>query len=188
MSKRKALILSLVFSVFIFGACMVEAATNKAADACFTKKITSMKDSGKYTSILYKFADITGDDLHEALILAHPKNGGSASAFRILQYDNGKLNSLLSYNIYGLSRIITYKENGTFILFTEGHGGKSYRSFEMKKQIYNLVASKSAGSSGPWTYYNRDDKKISKSEYNKLVKGIKSGKRVTLNVDKWKAA
>ena len=176
------------FAVFFAAAAVrVDAASvisvNARANAKYSKKVKSLLDSGNYRTVEYKFTDITGDGINEALLLLTPKKSGSTVVFRIFDYDtsSGKIKRILNYRGKYLKKLLVYKTNKTFILEYSGKGAKEYDYFSMKKGIYVLDAYKlRPASSSIWQYYNKDGKRISEADFKKLIKGVKYGKRTII--------
>ena len=176
------------FAVFFAAAAVrVDAASvisvNARANAKYSKKVKSLLDSGNYRTVEYKFTDITGDGINEALLLLTPKKSGSTVVFRIFDYNTatGKIKRILNCRGKYLEKLLVYKSNKTLILEYSGKGAKEYDYYSMKKGAYVLDAYKlRPASSSVWQFYNKDGKRISESDFKKLIKGVKYGKRTII--------
>lgn len=180
---------------FAVAAVRVDAASvisaNSKANAKYSKKLKSLLDSGNYRGIEYKFVDITGDGINEALFLLAPKKSGSTVVFRIFDYDSatGKIKRILNCRGKYLKKLLVYKSNKTFILEYSGKGAKEYDYYSMKKGVYVLDAYKlRPASSNVWQYYNKNGKQISESSFNTLINGVKYGKRTIIKTAKFTVA
>ena len=191
LSYWKRYILAAVCAAFVafFAAAAVRVdansviSVNSRANAKYSKKVKSLLDSGNYRTVEYKFTDITGDGINEALLLLSPKNAGSTVVFRIFDYDTatGRIKRILNYRGKYLEKLLVYKTNKTLILEYSGKGAKEYDYFSMKKGVYVLDAYKlRPASSSVWQFYNKDGKRISESDFKKLIKGVKYGKRTII--------
>jgi len=137
----------------------------------------------------YKYADVTGDGVHEALISTNVGRD-----FYIYTYRSGKAKCILTGGLYGLNKLTVYKKTGAVTLYGAGHGGEQYAYFKYKSGKYKKAASKSrvakAGggiSNGPWYYYSAKGSSVKKSAFNKAIKGLAKGKKTTFNTLKWKS-
>lgn len=182
-------------ALFATAAVRVDAASlitiNSKANAKYAKKVKSLVSSGNYKTVEYKFTDITGDGINEALLLLSPKNSGSTVIFRIFDYDTstGKIKRILNCNGKYLEKLLVYKSNKTFILEYSGKGAKSYEYYSMKKGVYVLDAYKlRPASSSVWQYYNSSDQRITEAAFKKLIKGTKVGKRTIIKTSTFSIA
>jgi hypothetical protein len=153
---------------------------NTKANAKYVKKVKSLINSGNYKNIEYKFTDITGDGINEALILLSPKKSGSTVTFRIFDYntETGKIKRILNYRGKYLKKLLVYKSNKTLILEYSGKNAKEYNYFTMKKGVYVLDAYKlRPASSILWQYYDKNNKRITETAFKNLINGVKYGKR-----------
>lgn len=142
--------------------------------------------------VYYKFADITFDGLHEALIEHHPLEGGSGRIFEIFTCQGGEIKTMLKTDEYGLNEIEVYKKSKGFVMGCAGHGAESYWYYKKNGMTYSLVATKGRqniggdlGDPGPWGYENGKGEKISKSKFVSLTKPITKGKKRKLDLGKW---
>ena len=192
--KKAALFMicaALIFAMFAAPHFSANVYAASKADRAFDKKISALKK--KCSGMSYKYADIVGNSTHEALVQYDLKNGDGFH-FVIYSYKNGKVKTALDTRIYGLAKITAYKSSKSLICYNAGHGGETYSYYKMNgKGKYILKACKSreaiAGGSvknGSWYYYDGKMNKVTKSAFNTKTKGIKKGKKKTLNLSKWK--
>ena len=165
---------------------------NRRAHALYDKKVTAARKIS--TSVRYKYFDITGDGVHEALIDYHPKSGGSGHYFCIYTYKNGKVKQLLKEGQYGLDKLTVYKKTGTVIGYGAGHGNEWFRVYKLKNGKYRMIAGKgrrgpapAVGSvkNGAWNYWKSGYQSISKSKYSSIVSKLKKGKARKYELTKW---
>ena len=157
---------------------------NRKADAKFNSKVQTIRKNSQFM-VQYKYVDVTGDGIHEAVVEYKPKNmGGSAQKCDVYAYKNGKVKRILSTEEYGLTKCIFYKKSGSLIFYGSGHGGEWYSYYKLKSNgTYKYVAERSrqalAGGGmwdGPWQYYSAD-KKITVSKFNSLTRKLQAGKK-----------
>ena len=167
-----------VFAVMNNVQAASKASKNKKAKAAFEKKLGNAEGLE-----VLKYADVTGDGIVEALLECHPEGYGSGRTFRIYKYSGKKLKKILSITEYGLSHLYYYKKSKSLILYCAGHGDEQYFYFTMKKGKYKYLAERSREAingggmqNGPW-YYSKNSKELTKSQFTKLVKNVKKGKR-----------
>lgn len=163
---------------------------NRKAHILYDKKVKAAKRIS--TSVQYKYADITGDGVHEAIIDYHPKNGGSGHYFCIYTYKNGKAKQLLKYGQYGLTKLSVYKKTKTIVCYGAGHGGEWYSFLKLKNGKYKEIAGKSRrGIAGgwdknmPWGYWKGNYQSITKKEYTSITQKMKKGKVKKYDLTKW---
>lgn len=168
-----------------------ESATNKKAHVLYNKKVNNLRKLGTY--VAYKYVDISGDGIHEALIEYHPNTGGSGRIFQIYTYKNGKMVRILNSREYGLSKVMVYAKSKSLVYYRAGHGGEGYCYYKLKNGKYQLVASRgrvayAGGGSynGSWYYYNSKDKAITKTKFASLTKGMTTGSKKTMKIQNWK--
>lgn len=161
-------------------------AKNAKAHKAYKKKMSSIAKASMDCS--YKYVDITGDGIHEALVSANVGRD-----FYIFTYKGGKAKKILTGGDYGLSKITIYKGSKGIITYGGGHGGETYSYYKKKGSSYKKVASRSRQSvngggmsNGPWYYYNGKSGSINKAAFNKNIKGISKGKKSTINTINWK--
>ena len=166
------------------------ASKNKKAAAAYERKMASIRKKSSFRSS--KYADLTGDGVYEFLVAYAPKSGGP-EVFSIFTYKSGKVKCMFSDRIYGLSKLITYKKSKAFIAYTAGHGGENYIYYKKSGSNFKQLGKRSriaiAGGgmkNGPWYYYDKKGRSISKTAFNAAVKGVKKGSRKTLKLNKWK--
>ena len=164
-----------------------KAETNRVADALYMDKVQEMKSNVQ--SIWYKFTDITGDGIHEAMIFGKTI-GGSGSLWKIYTYKAGTAKIVFDGSEYGLDKLVVYKRTKSFYYHREGHGWEATFFYQLKNGRYKEVARKTRNNNdkglkgGGWGY--KDSKKrISKVAYNKLIKKYKKGKATKMNTSKW---
>ena len=163
------------------------ATLSRKADAAFDKKLKSISSKSQ-NSLRYRYVDITGDKIHEALVEYKPKTQeGSGETFDVYAYSNGSVKRILTIKEYGLSRCIFYKKTKTLILYSAGHGGEGYGYYQMKKNgNYRFVASKGRNAiagggtdNGPWQYFKANTAttatKITAKQFRSLTAKLKSG-------------
>ena len=84
---KTTLLLLGIIMLFSFSAeAASKAATNSKADALYKEKVQEMKADVK--SIWYKFTDITGDGIHEAIIIGKTISG-SGNLWKVYTYKSG---------------------------------------------------------------------------------------------------
>ena len=169
---------------------------NKNAQEILQKKYTDLYNNS--SGISYKYMDVTGDGVHELLASYFPSSegsGGNMYGLDIFQVKKGKIKCILRTDSYGLAKITFYKSSKSLVMSQYGHGGESYSYFKFKSGKYKSVASKARQSTkggsvenGPWYYYGSSQKTISKSSFNKKIKGMVKGKAKTTKLDKWSYA
>lgn len=170
------------------------AQTNKTADKKYNSKMKAIRKKSQF-SIRYKYVDITGDGIHEALVEYKPKTqGGSSQTFDVYTYKSGKVKRILTTTEYGLSRCIYYRRAGSLIVYGTGHGGEWYRYYRLQSNgKYKYVTQKArtaiAGGNavnGPWQYYRGGSTltKITARKFKSLNANLTKGKRLAFS--KWK--
>lgn len=159
------------------------ASKNEKAHAVYDKKLSKLTNLEGY-----RYADVTGDKVDEALVQTH-EGGGSGRVFRIYTYKNGKAKKILETAEYGLETITFYKKSKGLILYGAGHGGEWYEYYKLKNGKFKYLAGKSrvaeAGGgmyNGPWNYYKKT-KTITKKQFKKRVNGVKKGKKKKVTLD-----
>lgn len=162
-----------------------KASINNKADALYMKKVQRLKKDVK--SVWYKFTDITGDDIHEAVIFGKAITG-SGNYWKIYTYKGGKTKLLFDGGEYGLDKLVVYKKTKSFYYHRAGHGWEATIFYQLKNGKYKQVAGKGRSFQGvrpgKWSY-NNGKKAISKSAYNKLIRKYKRGKAAKMNPSKW---
>ena len=166
--------------------------TNKKADKAFDTKMAALRADSDY-SLRYAYVDITGDDIHEALVEYQPRTeGGSGSTFAVFSYQKGEVKQILSVREYGLSKCTYYTKTKTLIAYGAGHGGEWYRFYQLTGTKYKAIAQKlrtakagGAAENGPWQYTKgKKETQTSKAKFTSLTKNLKKGKKGTLS--SWK--
>lgn len=176
----------LLIPVSGYSAVDVQAAStstkNKKAVKLYDKKTNTLKAKSQY--VWYKYVDVTGDGVKEAVINYKLKTeGGSSSTVCVYKYSSGKIKRILKISNYGFSKVISYKKSKGLVLYSAGHGSESYQYFKMSGGKYKYKGMKSriaknGGSyyNGPWYYYNASASRIKKAKFKSLINGIVSGK------------
>jgi hypothetical protein len=160
-----------------------KAATNKKAKKLYKKQINKIIAKG-VTSIAYKFADVNGDGITDAMVEYHTGKNGSGRHFTIYSYKGGKLIKLLDEDEYGLEKVIVRKKG--IVLYYCGHGHEEYSYYKKTSTgKFRLTASKGRMLEAKWIYWNRSGKEVSKTAFNKLVKTITSGSKKTYSISSW---
>ena len=192
-TKKKGLLISMIC---LISACFltvpgVQAASvekiNKQADSKYTVKMKAIRKKSQ-AMIRYKYVDITGDGIHEALVEYKPKTqGGSSQTFDVYTYKNGSVKRILTTTEYGLSRCIYYRKAGSLIIYGAGHGGEWYRYYKLNSSgKYRYTAQKSrvaiaggGGWNGSWSYYKGGTSvtSITAKKFKSLITGCKVGQR-----------
>ena len=159
--------------------------TNRKADSAYKKEIRNFQKFVKST--WYKFTDITGDGIHEAIVFGKTI-GGSGNIWKIYTYKNGKVVNILDSSEYGLDKMVVYKKTKSFYYHRAGHGSENYVFMQLKNGKYQLVAVKGRPQDGTvkWSYSHGNNEEISRNEYNKIIKKLKQGKAIKMNPLKWK--
>lgn len=161
-----------------------KAAINKKAKKLYKKQLDKL-NRPDITYYVYKYIDVTGDGIVEALVEYHPM-GGSGRKFVIYSYKSGKLVKLCTIGEYGLDRLYIYK-NG-FIMHCAGHGHESYSYYKKTSDgKFRIVADKGRlmEEGAEWFYYNRQGSQVTKTTFDKLTRRIKAGSRKVLYPQKW---
>ncbi len=161
-----------------------KAAINKKAKKLYKKQLDKL-NRPDITYYVYKYIDVTGDGIVEALVEYHPA-GGSGRKFVIYSYDAGKLVKLCTVGEYGLDRIYFYK-NG-FIMHTAGHGHEGCRYYKKSADgKFRMAAMKGRLSEdgAEWVYTNRHGNEVTKATFDRLTRKIKAGSRKVLYPQKW---
>lgn len=199
-TKKRALMISVICMICASFIAVpgVQAATvaqtNKKADQKFNSKMKSIRKNSQF-SIRYKYVDITGDGIHEALVEYKPKTqGDSSQKFDVYTYKSGKVKRILTTTEYGLSKCTYYRQAGSLIVYGAGNGREWYRYYKLQSNgKYKYITQKTrtaiAGgsvSNGPWQYYKGGSTltKITAKKFNNLNAGLKKGKRLAFS--KWK--
>ena len=201
-SKKKLIRLIIAAFVILFMMPVITAPKTQAASLKNKNKKAHKVLQTKYTSlynnssgISYKYMDVTGDGVHELLASYFPSSkssGGSMYGLDIFQVKNGKIKCILRTDSYGLAKISYYKSSKSLIMNQLGHGGESYSCFKFRNGKFKSIASKARQSikggsveNGPWYYYGSSQNTISKSSFNKKIKGMIKGKAKITKPDKW---
>lgn len=164
-------------------------AKNQKAHTVYLKKLRKLGKNGAS----YKFVDLTGDGLHEALAEYDPGNMGSGRYFEIYTYKKGKAVRILKFAEYGLTKVMSYPKTKAVVIYCSGHGGEHYEYFRYKGGKYSYVAGKGRStmkSSSSWNYYRSNNNYTSYSQNTFLtkVKKLTVGKKKTYSVWGWKFA
>ena len=162
-----------------------KATTNKKAKALYKKQIEKIK-AKNVVYVCYKFADITGDGIVEAMIEYFTGKDGSGRKFVIYSYKKGKLVKLYSENEYGLQRISVYKKG--VVMYNAGHGHEEYSYYTKSSSgKLKLVGSKGRmiGDGVEWIYRDKSGKELTKAAFDKLVKKTKTGSKKTYSLSNW---
>ena len=164
---------------------------NKKADKLYEKKLTSLR---KTSYVSCKWADLTGDGVHEGIFVYQLRSGGMGDKIDIYTYKKGKISRILTEEKYGPSQIIAYRKSGSVLIYCAGHGGETYHYYKLKNGTYKGLGSQSrqaiAGGSianGPWVYSTAKGAATTKAKFDKAVKGVKKGSRTILKIADWKS-
>lgn len=181
MKKLIIIITTLLIATFALSTATY-ASTNSKADAAYKKEVKKIAKTVKST--WYKFTDITGDGVHEAIIFGK-ENYGSGNIWKIYTYKNSKAKLIFDGGEYGLDKIGVYKKTNSLYYHRAGHGFESYVYMQLKNGKYEVVCAKSRSQNGGSWGYNDNKSSISKSTYNSLVKKLAKGKEKKLYPLKW---
>lgn len=181
MKKLIILITTLLIATVAFSTATY-ASTNSKADVAYKKEVKKIAKTVKST--WYKFTDITGDGVHEAIIFGK-ENYGSGNIWKIYTYKNSKAKLIFDGGEYGLDKIGVYKKTNSLYYHRAGHGFESYVYMQLKNGKYEVVCAKSRSQNGGSWSYNNNQSSISKSTYNNLVKKLAKGKEKKLYPLKW---
>ena len=157
----------------------------------FFEKLDSLKQ--EHETVSYTLSDITGDDVVDLLVDCWPiEDGGSGHLYLAYEaIDNAHdLNKLLKTAGYGLEEVKFYKESGSLVLYSMGHGREDYSYYKLEDGEYTSVASKGRmsedenGSEGSWIYYSDEDE-ISESEFFEMTDGMEEGGAELIDYSDW---
>ena len=185
---KRLFIIFLALSMMLVPFCetltpTAEAATktaiNKKAKKLYKKQINKIAAKG-VVYVAYKYADVNGDGITDAMVEYFSGENGSGRHFTIYSYKNGKLIKLLDEDEYGLQKVIVYKKG--IIIYYRGHGHEEYVYFKKTSTgKIRYFADKSRMLEDEWGYSHN----LTKTAFDKRVKTIKSGSKKTYSVSKW---
>ncbi len=188
-----------LFMLFVFAMVLANAAPTeqsrvnaasvakktKKAKKLYNKKLQKIYSNSEFYS--YKITDIYGDKVPELLVDYSPA-GESYGTFEIYTYKNGKISRMLEADSTNLN-MTSYKKSKSLVLSTTYHGYVEYSFYTVKKGKYRLLAyrhhNEDMGEYDIWYYKNAKGEDISKSSFLKKVKGVRKGKKKTLDPGKW---
>ena len=159
------------------------AAKNKKADALYKKYAAKRYDA------TYKITDITGDGVHEMLIISLPEKLASASSrsLQIFIYSGGKIKAIGGSGAYGIDTVYIYRKTKALMWHWEARGIETYAFMRLSGGNYVQTVSRSrkvmiGGKWSKWSYANGYNyTKIAKSKYTAAAKALKKGTAI-----KWK--
>jgi hypothetical protein len=167
-----------------------KAAKNKTAHTKLEAKLKSLQPS--YSTIRYKFADVTADGVDELIMVCAPAKKGSKknSDYLIFTYaKNKKVKKIFDYSSFAVVHFRFHKKTKTIITYTLGNMKEGFFIYQLQKNgKYKLLGSKSreakkAGAieDGIWAC-KKGTKKTSQANFNKIVKKTKKGTPKVYNV------
>jgi hypothetical protein len=169
----------------LFAAKVEGAVKNKDAHAAYEKQIKYYKRLG-YRDITYKYADITGNKVDEAVVRYTGKKGDNKQYLRILGY-SGKINRLLLYkDSPTMQKLLVYKKTDSFILYSTKAGSESYTYFTIVGSKYAKVASKTrvtgTQKKQDWKYYDSEGNKIAQDRFKAITSPLKKGTKTRVKL------
>lgn len=183
-TKALAIFISaIVIIIFLQGDILIHAKTdaNKSIDKVYKNILTKLAWKENAT-VKYKMIDITGDGIHELIMLYWTDDSGIKNENMIVYtYKKNKAKKIINYAGYNISNICFYPETKSFILSQNDHG--AFQSYFKKKNGLYIEVARTGGED--WRYYclitNDKTDYVSETAFNKKTKALKKGNKYEMD-------